>query len=346
MTDGNTTDDLADERASLVEQVPERRRIAIAIVGAVFWTWLLARWAYHNALLDVIATALGFPDLIRSEVPVLVRQGWIPGGPFRAVADAVAGVANALGPADVLLEWLVWLADLAAFAATIAPKLADGAFITVYLTVVSLLLGLVIAVPLAVARVYGGRVLSTLSLGYTELIRGTPLLAQLFFLWYALQLGSVARAIGFTGEPPIPQAAAMVAVVGFTINSAAYQAEYIRSALQSIDAGQLTAARAVGLDMRGTIRHVVLPQGLRLAIPGWTNEFVYLIKYSSLAAFITVPELFRAAEGVGSDTFRYTKVYVIVGLFYLALVLTTALAMGRFEAAVSIPGLDSSGNQE
>ena len=137
----------------------------------------------------------------------------------------------------------------------------------------------------------------------------------------------------------MPRAAAVVAIVAFTINSSAYQAEYIRAALQSVDAGQLTAARSVGLSRLQGIRHVVLPQGLRYAIPGWTNEFVYLLKYSSLAAFITVPELFRRARNIGSDTFQFTDIYLIVGLLYLALVITTAMLMNRLERRVTIPGV-------
>ena len=338
---GETVSDPTETRGSTVGALPGRRRLAVLAVGAVFWTWLLARWTYHNSVVDWLFTSLGVSDLIRSERGVRQREGWVPAGPFEAAADAVAGVAGALGSASVTFDWLVWLLDLAAFATTTAPALASGAFITVYLTVLSMLFGLVIAVPLAVARVYGGRTLRTLSLAYTELIRGTPLLAQLFFLYFGLPLASIAEDLGFTGQPPMPRAAAAVAVVGFTINSSAYQSEYIRSALQSVDSGQLTAARAVGLSKLAGIRHVVLPQGLRFAIPGWTNEFVYLIKYSSLAAFITVPDLFRRARTIGSDTFQFTDIYVIVALFYLALVLTTALAMGRLERRVAIPGLGS-----
>jgi polar amino acid transport system permease protein len=93
------------------------------------------------------------------------------------------------------------------------------------------------------------------------------------------------------------------------------------------------------------IRHVVLPQGLRFAIPGWTDEFVYLIKYSSLAAFITVPDLLRRARDIGADTSQFTDIYVVVGGFYLVLVLTTALAMGRLEAWVAIPVLGSNARE-
>ncbi|WP_123539375.1 amino acid ABC transporter permease [Halosimplex salinum] len=349
MTDGETAtpgSDPTETRGTTVGDLPGRRRLAVLAAGTVFWTWLLARWAYHNSLLDGLFTALGFPDLIRSERGVRQREGWIPAEPFGAAADAVGTVAAALGPAGVLVDWLRWVLDLAAFATTTAPALASGAFVTVYLTVLSMLFGLVIAVPLAVARVYGGRALRAVSLAYTELIRGTPLLAQLFFLYFGLPLASIAEDVGFTGQPPIPRAAAAVAIVGFTINSSAYQSEYIRSALQSVDPGQLTAARAVGLSKFQGIRYVVLPQGLRFAIPGWTNEFVYLIKYSSLAAFITVPDLFRQARNIGSETFQFTNIYVVVALFYLALVLTTAIAMGRLEDRVAIPGVGQSGPRE
>ena len=337
------TTEPAESRGTTVGDLPGRRRLVVLGVGAVFWTWLLARWAYHNAVLDWLFGSLGFPDLIRSERGVRQREGWIPAEPFEAGADAVGSVVSSLGPAGFLVDWLRWLLELAAFATETAPALASGAFITVYLTVLSMLFGLVLAVPLSVARVYGGRVLRSVSLAYTELVRGTPLLAQLFFLYFGLPLASVAQDLGFTGEPPVPRAAAAVAVVGFTVNSSAYQSEYIRSALQSVDPGQLTAARAVGMTKLQGIRHVVLPQGLRFAIPGWTNEFVYLIKYSSLAAFITVPDLFRRARDIGADTFQFTDIYVIVAAFYLVLVLTTAMAMGRVESWVAIPGLGSGG---
>ncbi|WP_225335113.1 amino acid ABC transporter permease [Halomicrobium urmianum] len=327
-----------------IGELPGRRRLVVGAVGAFFWAWLLARWAYHNTVLDRLFTSVGLPDLIRSERGVRGREPWLPAAPFEAVADAVGGVAAALGPASPLLDWLVWLFDLAAFATQTAPALASGAYLTVLLTVVSMLLGLVIAVPVSVARVYGGRVLNLLSLAYTELIRGTPLLAQLFFLYFGLPLAGWFDGFAFVGEGPVPRSAVFVAVVGFTINSSAYQSEYIRAALQSVDEGQLTAARAVGLSKLQGIRHVVLPQGLRYAIPGWTNEFVYLLKYSSLAAFITVPELFRRARDIGSDTFQFTDVYVVVGVFYLALVLTVSLAMGRVETVVAIPGLGRTGD--
>lgn len=323
-----------------------RKKVVTAVVGGALWLWLLARWAVHNTLLDRLFTAVGLPDLIRSEVRVGEREPWIPAAPFEAVADALGGVAAAAGPAGVLVEWLAWPFEVAAFATSTGPALAEGAFVTVYLTVISMALGLVIAVPLAVTRIYGGPVSSRLSLAYTELIRGTPLLAQLFFFYFGLPLAGIVGSFEVMELSGMPRTAAVVAIIAFTINSSAYQAEYIRAALQSVDEGQLTAARSVGLSKLAGIRHVVLPQGLRFAIPGWTNEFVYLIKYSSLAAFITVPEMFRRARDIGSDTFQYTEIYVVVGVCYLGLVLTTALAMQRLEDRVALPGVGRSAGRE
>lgn len=315
-----------------VGEIPGAKRILLVAVGVVFWGWLVVRWL-HDWFVA--------PDVNTSD-----REPFVPPEVFEAGAARLHEVAAGGGPAAGLLEWLAGGLEFLAFGAASMPALATGAWITIYLTVLSILLGLVIAVPLAVARTYGGPGLRWLALSYTELIRGTPLLAQLFILYYGLPTSRYIRNIPGVGEGFVPYAAIWVAIIGFTINSSAYQAEYIRSALQSVDPGQLTAARSVGLSRLEAIRHVVLPQGLRYAIPGWTNELVYLVKYSSLAAFITVPELFRAARNIASDSFRVLDIYVWAALFYLALVLTLSVAMSRFETAVAIPGVGSTSGRD
>jgi len=315
-----------------VGDLPGARRLVLIGVGVLFWGWLIARWLHDWVLA---------PDVNTSD-----REPFVPPARLEAVAEQLHELAAGAGAAAGLLEWLAGGVEFAAFGVDSMPALAAGAWITVYLTVLSILLGLVIAVPLAVARTYGGPVLRWIALSYTELIRGTPLLAQLFVLYFGLPTSRYIRTIPGVGEGVVPYAAIWVAVIGFTINSSAYQAEYIRSALQSVDPGQLVAARSVGLSRLEGIRYVVLPQGLRYAIPGWTNELVYLVKYSSLAAFITVPELFRAARNIGSDTFRVLDIYLVAALFYLALVLTLSVAMRHFEAAVAIPGVGAQSDRE
>ena len=267
---------------------------------AVFWGWLFSRWLNDFVLPEGIGVS--------------------PGTPY-------------LDPATVEP-----VSESLAFAVTYLPQLAEGAWATIVITLASIALGFVLAVPVSVARVYG-RYTRWASLMFTELIRGTPLLAQLFVLYYGLQLSAWIRELPMVGEGVIPGQAFWVAIIGFTINSAAYQAEYIRSALLSVDRGQLQAGRAIGLSQLGAIRYVVLPQALRFAIPGWSNELVYLIKYSSLAAFITVPELFEVGRQVAADTLQNTAVFTLVALFYLAIVITASNVMAVVERRVHIPGL-------
>ena len=321
-------------------------RRVLTVLGTAFWAWLSVHWVYRNGLLDAVLTSVGLGGVLRSGVNVRDREPFVPGTLLERVADALSEVAAGLGAVGTPVGWLAWLADAAALGVDSMPALAAGAWLTVLLTVASILLGLCIAVPLAVARVYGGPVLGAVALVYTELIRGTPLLAQLFVLFFGLGLQGFFDGLPGVGGTVVPSTRVLVAIVGFTINSSAYQAEYIRSALTSVDAGQLTAARAVGLSKAEGIRHVVLPQGLRYAIPGWTNEFVYLVKYSSLAAFISVPELFNQARDVGNDLARTTEMYVVAAVFYLVLVLTAAALMRRFEAAVAIPGVGGPGERD
>jgi polar amino acid transport system permease protein len=292
-------------RERVAESDPSLGRILLVAAGALFWGWLVVSWL--NRWLGGVLVPVGDP---------LVAPGAV-----EAAVAALPGLAAYAGDAR--------------FVAELTPELARGTWLTVVITAVSLALGFFIAVPLAVARVYG-RFSAWLSLVYTELLRGTPLLAQLFVLYYGLNLASyVPGAVSGV----FPRDVVWVAILGFTLNGAAYQAEYIRGALESVDEGQITAGRSIGLSKLETIYYVVLPQGLRYAIPSWTNEFVYLIKYSSLAAFITVPELYYRADQVASETFRYTLIFVVTGVTYLALVLTASKLMERVEGAVAIPGL-------
>ena len=280
-------------------------RVLLVAAGVVFWGWLLASWL--NRWFGGVLVPVGEPFVAPGTVETAVAS--VP------VLAAYAG-------------------DLA-FVTGISPEIARGMWLTVVITGVSLFVGFFIAVPLSVARVYG-RYTAYVSLAYTELLRGTPLLAQLFVLHFGLNLGQYVPGV-LSGL--FIRDVVWVAIVGFTLNGAAYQAEYIRGALESVEEGQITAGRAIGLSKVETIYYVVLPQGLRYAIPSWTNEFVYLIKYSSLAAFITVPELYYRAFQIASDTFRYSTIFAVTGLAYLGLVLTASKFMGRVEDRVAIPGL-------
>lgn len=315
-----------------IDDLPGRRRLLVLVVGSVFWGWLLVRWT-HDLLV--------VPDVNTSN-----REPFVPPELFERVAGRLRELAASGGPESGAYGFLAGGAEFLAFGMSVMPQLATGARLTILLTVLSILLGLIIAVPLAVARTYGGIVSRWVALTYTELLRGTPLLAQLFVLYFGLPTSQVVRLFPGIGTGIVPRAAVWVAVIGFTINSSAYQAEYIRSALQSVESDQMTAARSVGLSKLESVRYVILPQGLRYAIPGWTNELVYLVKYSSLAAFIGVVELFKRADGIASTTFRVLDIYIWVAILYLVLVLSLSIAMSRFEARVSIPGVGSADGRD
>ncbi len=201
--------------------------------GIVFWGWLLTRWLY-----DWVFARLG--------IGPGAGEAFLSPAPFEALAASLSSAAGSFGPLGVPIGWLASAADAAALGVEIGPALATGAWYTVLLTLSSLTLGFCIAVPLAILRVYGGPV-RWLALAYTELIRGTPLLAQLFVLYYGMPLSAWLNDFSIVGRGFVPGYAFWIAILGFTINGSAYQAEYIRGALETVDEGQLTAARAIGL---------------------------------------------------------------------------------------------------
>ncbi|MDG5817890.1 amino acid ABC transporter permease [Natronococcus sp. A-GB7] len=321
----SVADALGIDTGRLRESTDDLGRVAMVVVGIAFWGWLVTRWLYD--------WTLG-----RWEIGPGAGENFLSPAPLEGVADALEGSVVALGPVRIPVDPLATLADGIALAIDIAPALATGAWYTIVLTTVAIVLGFFIAVPMAVLRVYGGP-FRWLALAYTELIRGTPLLAQLFVLYYTPYLALWLNDAPVVGEGFVPDYAFWIAIIGFTINGSAYQAEYIRGALESVDEGQLTAARAIGLSKLEGIRHVVLPQTLRYAIPAWTNELVYLIKYSSLAGFITVPELYYRASRIASSTFEYTPIFTLLALVYLGIVLSATNLMTRVERRVAVPGI-------
>ncbi len=207
------------------------------------------------------------------------------------------------------------------------PALQDGLVTTVSLTFISLAAGFPLALGLALGRIYGGRATSTISIGYIEIFRGTPLLTQLFIIYYGLP------SVGISFDPYV------AAFLGFSLNSAAYQAEYIRGAIQSIESGQMIAARSMGMTQLQAIVNIILPQGLRISLPAWSNEMIYLFKYTSIAYIIRVEELTAQATFIGSETFNYLEIFGIIAVIYLVLTILFTEVTDRIEKKIRIPGL-------
>ena len=205
--------------------------------------------------------------------------------------------------------------------------LLEGTLMTIKLILVSIPFGFILGILIAVGRVYGNKIVSTLCTVYVIFFRGTPLLVQLFILYYGLP------SVGIFFSPFV------AAVIGFILCSCAYHSEYIRGALQSIKSGQMMAAEALGMTRPKAILYLILPQALRRAIPGCSNEIIYLIKYSSLAFMVTCVELTGAGKIIASRYFEYTLVFAVVGAIYLLIVSVVTKILNTLEKKLEIPGL-------
>jgi len=202
-----------------------------------------------------------------------------------------------------------------------------GLLVTLQLWVLTLVFGGILAVLTALARIYGNRPLYYFATGYVELIRGTPLLVQLFIVYYGL------GDIGLFLNP------FLAAVIAFSVNTAAYQAEYIRGAIQSTRGGQIEAALSIGMNKLKFIRHIVLPQALRIVIPSWSNEAIVMLKFTSLAFMVTVPELMAQGRMIATRNYRYLEVFAIVAFIYLVVVLIFTKFLDMLEKKTAIRGL-------
>lgn len=209
----------------------------------------------------------------------------------------------------------------------VMPDLLQGTVVTLQIAVVSLALGMIVGLPVGVGRVYGPVWLQRILGAYITLFQGTPLLIQLFMVYYGLP------------DVGITLGRLQAAFLTLGLNSAAYQAEYLRSALQSVSAGQMVAARAIGMSAGQAIWSIILPQALRLALPAWSNEAVAMLKYTSVVFLIAVPDLMGQAKILASRYFAPIQIYLIVAVFYIVLVGVTYLILTSIERRARIPGL-------
>jgi polar amino acid transport system permease protein len=207
------------------------------------------------------------------------------------------------------------------------PLLAHGLILTIEITVTCIAIGFALGVLLALMRVYGGKWLSIPASIYIQIFRGTPLLVQLLMVYYGLPSWGISLSAFASG------------VLALGLNTAAYQAEYFRGAIQAVKSGQLLAARSMGMSMVQAARYVVLPQAFRIVIPSWSNELILMIKYSSIVFSVTLLDLMGVGKRIASHNFRYFEVYVVVALFYLALVFIITQLLRLLERKIHIPGL-------
>lgn len=191
--------------------------------------------------------------------------------------------------------------------ASFLPALMKGALMTIEVSIISMLLAIVVGLALATMRLYGNRFISKIAIIHIELVRGTPLLIQLFFIFYGLPY------IG------IKLNSFIAAVLGLGFNYGAYEAENYRAGINSVPVTQTDAARALGMDQRQTFSHVILPQALRISLPPMTNDFISLLKDSSLVSTITMVELTKVYGQLSSTYYDFFGTGILVALIYLFL---------------------------
>jgi polar amino acid transport system permease protein len=225
-------------------------------------------------------------------------------------------------------------------------RIFSGFLSTMWLYGWALMIGFFFGLFLSLLRQYGGVVFSRVAAAYIEFIRGTPLIAQLFFIFYGLNIpvGSwnfltefkmLDKDITFI----FLNHRVLFSIVALCLNSAAYQAEYLRGSMMSVDAEQLMAAQSIGMSRLSGIRHIVLPQALRRVIPAWSNEAAYLPKYTVVVSLIGATELFAQAKSIVAVSFISLTTYIIVAIIFLITIAIISKGLDILHKRTGIPGL-------
>jgi polar amino acid transport system permease protein len=264
-------------------------------------------------------TLAAFPDL--RAFPVARRSHW---GRWLASAVILAGLAllaRAFARGDI--EWAVVGQFLT------VPVITDGIIATVVMAVLAMALGILLGLVIAVMRLMNNPVLSAVAAGYVWIFRGTPVILQLL-LWFNLAL--VFPIIGIPGLWSVRAVDIMTpfvsALLGLGINQGAYTSEVIRAGILSVDHGQWEAAKAIGMGQFKTLARIILPQAMRVIIPPLGNEFISMVKMTSLASVIQYPEVLHNAENIYYANSRVIELLIVAGIWYLTLVtLLTPLQM-------------------
>ena len=206
----------------------------------------------------------------------------------------------------------------------VIPVLIQGTRITLLLTCFSIVIGCVIGTIIAMFKTSSLKVLSLIGKFYTWILRGTPLLLQLYVFYYGLP------ALGITLTPT------QAAILGLSLNSGAYIAEIIRGGILAIDKGQFEASKALGLTYGQTMRRIILPQAIRVVIPPCGNEFIAMIKDTSLVSVITMEELLRKAQLLVSASGDAVTPYLFAGILYLLMTTVFTGLFSKIEKKLSV----------
>src|SRR5690625_445177 len=205
------------------------------------------------------------------------------------------------------------------------PALLQRLYYTLLISLIGLIIGFILGAIFALGRISRSKILYGISAVYVEVLRGTPVLVQAIWIYFALPL-----IIGFN----IPSLAAGIIVIG--LNSGAYIAEIVRGAVQSVEKGQMEAGRSLGLSRHLTMRYVIWPQAFKRMIPPLGNQFIISIKDTSLLSVILVPELIFQGRLIAANHFNAVEIYTTVAVFYLMITLSLSLVLRLLERRLDI----------
>jgi polar amino acid transport system permease protein len=231
-----------------------------------------------------------------------------------------------------------------------APAIVQGAVLVIILAIISQVLGTLIGLLLYFARRARNGVIAGIANVYIWFFRGTPLLVQLIMIALLFPLFNLATplrsidpfsAIGFTHYTPIFLDLFFAAIIGFSLNEGAYMAEIVRAGIDAVDIGQLEAARSLGMTYPLAMRRIVLPQAFRVIVPPLGNEFNNMLKNTSLATAIALPEMLAAAKDIGGALFASLELYFVVALWYLLMTTIWGVIQAYIERRLNASNLDS-----
>lgn len=212
------------------------------------------------------------------------------------------------------------ITDVIDFISTYYSYFIDGTLTTIQISIFGVLFGTILGILLCLLKLSGKKILRAVATIYIEIVRGTPLILQLYVVYYALPM-----------VIPLPDSRMFLGTLAVIINSAAYVAEIIRAGIQSIDKGQTEAARSLGMTHGMSMRNIIIPQAFRNILPALGNEFIVLIKESAIISVIAIPDLMYNADTLRGITFRPFMPLIIAGVIYFILTFSLSKLLGILE---------------
>ncbi|MEX6217888.1 amino acid ABC transporter permease [Mammaliicoccus sciuri] len=212
------------------------------------------------------------------------------------------------------------------------PMLEGLVKYSIPITLVTFVLGLILALATALMRISSSKVLKGIARFYVSIIRGTPMIVQLFIIFYGIpEIGRLATG---NADNQLTLSPIIAAIIGLSLNVGAYASEILRGGIMSIPKGQTEAAYSIGMNYKQTVQRIILPQAIRVSVPALGNTFLSLIKDTSLLGFILVAEMFRKAQEVASTTYEFLTIYLLVAILYWIVCFIISIIQSYYESYI------------